>query len=255
MIKVLSFNTWNLNGDYPARMKLLDEHIRRTQPDIICLQEISLEQERLSPQIGLLSYTCSKYTSLYASQGKWGDREEGLATFSRLPVVGFESLMLPDSESDMQRRVQYAILKSGDDTIIVGNTHLSYHLDTEAGRTRQCRSIVQHLERLSGQYQCKNIILAGDFNSTPGSEPMRILLASSLGLSDPYLEADLQRKAYSFPSDSPYANAALWPDRWIDYILLAGDIFATKVSISLDGRNGQFASDHVALEAQIDFSE
>jgi endonuclease/exonuclease/phosphatase family metal-dependent hydrolase len=256
MFKILSFNTWNLNGDYHSRMKMLDEHIRRADPDVICLQEISLEQRDLAPQIRLLDYTCCNYSSLYASQGMWGDREEGLATFTRLPIVGFESLMLPDSEGDMQRRVQYTILKSGAGSIIVGNTHLSYHLDTEAGRTRQCRAIVQHLERLKEQYRCKNLVLAGDFNSTPDSEPIRTLLGSSLEFSDPYLESGLQKKSYSFPSISPYMNAELWPDRWIDYVLLAGDIYAKEVSISLDGRNGQnFASDHVALEAQIEFRE
>lgn len=252
MIKIASLNTWNLNRAYKARMALIDEYISKSSPDIICLQEISLEDPGGAPQTHYFTNALRNYCELYSSQGKWGEREEGLSTLTRLPVVAFQSLMLPDSENDMQRRVQFAVLKYSESKLIIANTHLSYHLDSEEGRIKQVSRILEHLERLSVQHGTKNIVLAGDLNSSPESEAVSVIFSSKLGFIDPFKESGLQARKFSFPRSSPFSNEELWPDRWIDYIFVTGPLEATSVSLALDGERGQpFVSDHAALELTI----
>lgn len=250
VFKLLSLNVWNLNRDYKKRMAELDNYLAETKPDIVCLQEISIEPETGRPQTMELRKFSSIASHLYSSQGKWGNREEGLSTFSRLPIIAFESLMLPDASEDMQRRVQLLVVECEGKKLLIANTHLAYHLDQDNYRVEQCHVIESHLRMAARQQGTDAIILAGDLNSVPSSKPVNLFKNSELALNDVFEDSDERISGFSFPKESPYMDPSLWPDRWIDYIFASNSIIVKSRKLSLNGvKRGGFVSDHVALEA------
>lgn len=255
-LSVFSLNVWNLNGDYRARMKKLDEYLVDVKPDIVCLQEISVDPNMGRPQTIELPGYASMSSQFYSSQGKWGEREEGLATFSRLPVVAFDSFMLPEAPQDMQRRVQFLVVRYKKRKVLVANTHLAYHLDREEDRVEQCTVIEEHLVRASAQHNTSGIIVAGDLNTLPDTKTIDVLKGSKLRLVDIF-EGSIERStSFSFPKESPYMDTSLWPDRWIDYIFTSHSISVESRRLTLNGGpDAPFVSDHVALEAIVEFSE
>ena len=256
MLKIFSLNIWNLNDDFSRRMEIIDNYLFRSKPEIICLQEVSIDPLSGVPQTSCLRKILRESSILYSTQGKWDDREEGLATLTTLPIVAFESFMLPDVEGDMQRRVQFTVLSHFERNIVIANTHLAYHLDSNTGRAQQCAVIIDHLQRITERYETKNIVLAGDLNTIPNSEPMNVLLNSPLNLTDCFEGSEYRRTRYTFPVESPYSNSNLWPNRWIDYALFSPSLRVNAARLVLDGKEtGEFASDHAALEVSFELNE
>ena len=255
-IIVFSLNVWNLNENYKSRMKTLDDYLIDLRPDIVCLQEISVDPESGRPQTSELSKYSLCSSQLYSSQGKWGEREEGLATFSKLPIIAFNSFMLPDAPEDMQRRVQLLVAECCGKRLLIANTHLAYHLHREGDRVRQCEVIEAHLRRAAIQYDTAGIILAGDLNTLPDSQSLDVFKNSSLGLIEIFEKSAERETSFSFPKESPYMDEALWPDRWIDYIFASSSISVRDKRLALNGgQNGAFVSDHAALEATFELCE
>ena len=255
-LSIFSLNVWNLNENYKSRMRRLDEYLIVLQPDIVCLQEISVDPGSGRPQTSELPKYSAVASQLYSSQGKWDDREEGLATFSTWPIVAFDSFMLPDAPDDMQRRVQLLVVGYEGKRVLIANTHLAYHPDREDDRVKQCGVIEMILRRAAMQHGTGRIILAGDLNTLPNSKAIDALKASSLDLVDIFDKSTERSTEFSFPKKSPYMDEALWPDRWIDYIFASRSISVTSKRLALDsGSTGAFVSDHAALQATFELCE
>jgi endonuclease/exonuclease/phosphatase family metal-dependent hydrolase len=110
--------------------------------------------------------------------------------------------------------------------------------------------IESHLRNAAKQQETDAIILTGDFNSVPSSEPVSVFKNSQLALNDVFEDSKERISEFSFPKKSPYMDSSLWPDRWIDYIFTSNSIILKSRKLSLNGgKGGGFVSDHVALEA------
>ena len=249
---IFSLNLWNLNRDFRDRMRRLDRYLSHAQPEIVCLQEVSPVTPTGRPQSDLLCTRVPDMTRLYSSQYQWGDREEGLATLSRLQLLSFESFMLPPAEGDGLRRLQIAALDYHGQRMLVANTHLAFRHEQHDERLAQCRTIIGHLTSAAEHWQTDAIILVGDFNATPESPPIASIADSALGLRDLFAGTDLRRNRNTFPDNSPHFVGNATSVRWIDFIFATDRFKVQLLGLALDGKNGDFVSDHVALEARLE---
>lgn len=249
---IFSLNLWNLNQDFLDRMRLLDRYLSRAQPEIVCLQEVSPITPTGRPQSDLLCTQVPDMTRLYSSQYQWEDREEGLATLSRIPLLSFESFMLPPADGDGLRRLQIAALEYHGQRMLVANTHLAFRHEQHRERFAQCRTIIGHLATAAEHWQTNAILLVGDFNATPESPEISSITDSALGLRDLFAGTELRCNCNTFPDASPHFVGDATSVRWIDFIFATERFEVQLLGLALDGKNGEFVSDHVALEARLE---
>jgi endonuclease/exonuclease/phosphatase family metal-dependent hydrolase len=141
------------------------------QPDLVALQEVDRGVERTgfvdqATVLGELTGLTPTFGDFMPYQGG----HYGMAVLSRWPTVGTTNLRLPDGEeprSALAVRVQSPT--SGREVEFVG-IHL---YRTAAERLAQARALAKHLEGSTVP-----VILAGDFNSEPGSEVVAFLSRS-----------------------------------------------------------------------------
>ena len=249
---IFSLNLWNLNRDFHDRMRLLDRYLSCAQPEIVCLQEVSPITPTGRPQSDLLCTEAPDMTRLYSSQFRWEDREEGLATLSRFPLLSFESFMLPPADGDGLRRLQIATVEYHGQRMLVANTHLAFRHEQHRERLAQCRTIIGHLTAATKHWQTNAVLLVGDFNATPESPAISSITGSALGLRDLFAGTELRCNCNTFPDASPHFVGDATSVRWIDYIFATERFEVQLLGLALDGKNGDFVSDHVALEARLE---
>lgn len=235
-------------------MAIVDSWITNIRPDIVFLQEVSPDPGNGRLQSDLIFSGDHSVKRLYASQYKWGDREEGLSIITRYPIIGTDSMILPEAAADGQRRVLVAALEIGGNRVLVANTHLAFHIEQDDMRHEQAIHLLKCIKQSSEFYQTNGIVLAGDFNAVPESTAISAVTKSDLHLSDIFTNTELRRHRYTSSSNNPYVDANDSSDRWIDYIFISKVLRATSRSLALDGEDGApFASDHVALVAEVEF--
>ncbi|XP_055949208.1 2',5'-phosphodiesterase 12-like [Argiope bruennichi] len=179
------------------RKQLYLKEIMGYNADMICLQEVDRKvfYGDLVPVL-----TSTGLEGIYSEKG--GQVVEGLSLFyrtSKFKVVEFQAKILSDAvvnepilkpihdklieneklkERFMNRTtaIQVVLLESIDvpqKRILVGNTHLYFHPDSDNIRLLQATSCIMYLEDLLIKYQKENpsyttsLILCGDFNSCP----------------------------------------------------------------------------------------
>ncbi len=251
---IFSLNLWNLNQNFRDRMQRLDEYMSEARPDIVCLQEVSPITSAGRPQSDLVCTLRPEMTRLYSSQYRWDEREEGLATLSTLPLVSFESFMLPAAKGDGLRRLQIAAFDYRGQRMLVANTHLAFRHEQHDERLAQCETIISHLTAASVYHQTDGIILVGDFNTTPASPPITSIKGSQLGLRDLFEGTELRRTRNTYPDTGSYFDGDAASVRWIDFVFVTDRFEVLSSGLAMDGRTGGYVSDHVALEARLELS-
>ena len=251
---LFSLNLWNLNQDVRGRMRRLDTYLSAARPTLACFQEVSPLEPGGRPQSDLICTQMPEMTRLYSSQTQWNEREEGLAMLSSLPLISFDSFMLPEAPKDQQRRLQIAVFRYRGKKIIVANTHLAFREDQDNFRLIQVEIILKHLASSAKHHETSAIILVGDFNSTPNSLPIAKVLDDQLQLRDPFAKTDLRRFGHTFAAESPYADVTA-TNRWIDYVFVTDCFEIQSLELSLNGSlSGDYVSDHAALEITFELS-
>ena len=93
------------------------------------------------------------------------------------------------------------------------------------------------------------VILAGDFNSTPGSEPINILSAE-------LQDSKSADKSMSMMPDGTFNgfDASKPATERIDFIFTGKGFRATSYGIIRESRDGRYASDHFAVVAEVKFT-
>lgn len=161
MLKVVTLNLLNDLRDWPKRGPLIVDELRRLQPDLIALQEVTLPvntaawlAERLD---GYSVHVCPKTGRLR--------HEEALAILSRLPVDAHDWLSLVH-----QNRVAHLVVARQDDRPwIFANTHLYWSLLDSRQRLEQAEWLLDWLR------EHHTAIICGDFNAPPGARPLALL--------------------------------------------------------------------------------
>ena len=248
-MKICTLNTWNTNEPLASRLDSASAFFRYWQPDVIALQEVSpMPSGELT--CSYLARESGYSHSHYVKCGYWDGREEGLAIVTSLPVIEAHSFGLPQGQGDTNRRLQAIILSIHGQPIILLNTHLAYHASAGELRMSQIEVIVEKVNWLRNKAKA-SILLCGDLNDIPQSQPVQALLAST-NLCDTWTTIHT-KEGYSFSAQNPYVSAELWPNRRIDYVLCERPCQVRRafLSLRLDDDFG-LASDHYCMCAELE---
>ena len=201
-LRIMAYNIRHGRGmDDSLDLERSARLINSLQPDIVTLQEIDNGTERTGnvDQAAMLA----QLTGMHGVFGAFMDYQGGqygMALLSRFPVSEYHNHVLPDGREPRSALAARIQIPPTDQEIIVVGIHL---YATEQERLAQAQTIVVLFETESTP-----VILAGDFNSQPQSEVMRLL--------GTIWEIPAKGEDHlTFPSDTP--------DREIDFILFRPD--------------------------------
>jgi endonuclease/exonuclease/phosphatase family metal-dependent hydrolase len=172
-LRVLTYNihhgeAMDKKFDYLRLAKVIND----LSPDLVALQEVDVGTERASgvDQAALLGKLCKMHHAFGQAMPHQGG-QYGEAILSRFPIEKVLVHPLPyEFEQEPRAALEVWIKPAGIGPIAFVGTHLC-HQKVE-NRVQQ----TQRLSRLFSKPEGGPVILAGDFNSRPGSEPMKTLL-------------------------------------------------------------------------------
>jgi endonuclease/exonuclease/phosphatase family metal-dependent hydrolase len=201
-LRILAYNTHHGEGtDGVLSLIRIGEVISGAAPDLVALQEVDRRVERTgwvdqAAEYGTLTGLESTFGGFMDYQGG----HYGMAILSRHPILEQTNHRLPGgSEPRTALEVRVCLPRSGKEVALVG-IHL---YRTEEERLAQARTLMGALHGNEGL-----IILAGDFNSTPGSPVMELL-------STRWTITPKSGPSLTYPSPAP--------SREIDFVLLPPD--------------------------------
>jgi endonuclease/exonuclease/phosphatase family metal-dependent hydrolase len=170
----------------------------------------------------------------------WEQFNEGVGIVSKYPVTneGFRSL---PTES-FPRKAAWNRIDSPLGFLNVFSTHLAYESDQNDVRVRQVEEIMRYIPETEAAYPSSAAILGGDFNTTPGTDPINLLVnvAGDSHYVDTYAAANPGLNGYTIPAGSPTSR--------IDYLFyrntgsLLVDSSAVVMNTAYDGSH--YPSDH-----------
>jgi len=249
-IQILSLNLWNVNPPLEKRMDRLCNFLQKCRPDVVALQEVSPVDG--TPQSAIIQRRTGYATQHYSQAGEWYGREEGLAVLTTEESTVEKVVDLPLGDEEIERIMQVGRIETREDRpLFVANTHLAYQPDATDVRTKQTRTIRNHLTCLSEEHPKAPIVLCGDFNDTPDSQPVKTLLqADHVSFVDSWADAGCG-EGVTFSKNNTWADPGLNPGRRIDHIFASGVcIDSCELLFTSDDEWGR-VSDHYGVLAQI----
>jgi endonuclease/exonuclease/phosphatase family metal-dependent hydrolase len=213
-LAVLTLNVWNREGPWPKRLPLIKSWIHRLQPDLIGFQEVldaGHTQELLSD------------TDFHS---EWMGTTSGIAIAARWPIHNRQELWLPGDGKFTGGPALRGMVDSPFGTIpFTCATTASYMTHHGYKRERQMPALNEFARgRDKNDFPA---VLVGDFNADPESAEIRYLkgLQSLKGGSaywcDAWDHAGDGCKGATWSKSNHFAAWAPWPNRRIDYILVA----------------------------------
>ncbi|VTS02662.1 endonuclease/exonuclease/phosphatase family protein [Tuwongella immobilis] len=169
-IRILCYNIHHAEGvDGKVDLYRIARIIRNADPDYVMLQEVDHRTRRTNgidqtSEIARLSGYHGRFASAMEFQGG----QYGQAILSRQPIETGRVLKLPSPEKQEPRIAFIIPVRVGNVDMELISTHFT-HNDSQI-RTEQAKKLNEYL-RDSSRIQ----ILAGDFNATVGSDPIREL--------------------------------------------------------------------------------
>jgi endonuclease/exonuclease/phosphatase family metal-dependent hydrolase len=200
-VSVLTYNIYHgedANGG--SNLDAVAGIINSLEPDLVALQEVDNKTGRAK---GLdLTAELSQRTGMKGIFGKAMDYDGGgygEAVLSRHPVIETKNNLLPHTDKAEPRAALevHIELPSGVKMAFVG-THLDHQRD-QNNRMMQAKRIMELYENSD-----LPIILAGDLNATPGSDPINLLLG---------------QWSYAAQDNPKPTHPSTKPARKIDYIM------------------------------------
>lgn len=167
-LRVLSYNIRHGEGnDGVIDLSRAAEVIRRSRADLVLLQEIDKGARRTgqADQMALLA-EMTGLTARFGAFMKFQGGEYGMGLLSRFPILASKNHILPrgaEARSALDARVR---LPNGQD-LLVCDVHFYRSQEERLAQARKVQQIYADVKL--------PMILAGDFNSTPGSAVMRFV--------------------------------------------------------------------------------
>jgi len=233
---VLTYNIHHGQGeDGKFNLPRLARVISDLKPDLVALQEVDRKTKRAggvdqAAELGRLT----KMHVVFGKAMDYSGGQYGEAVLSRWPVLHSKVHQLghdPRSEPRAALAVGVRPLANGPAFLFVG-THLDHVKDSKL-RLRQARKLNELFVNDSGG----PVILAGDLNDTPQSQPIKTL-------TEYWLPAVGDTPGATWPSKDP--------TRKIDYILLRPPGRWRVVEVRVIDE--KIASDHCPLLAVLEYS-
>jgi endonuclease/exonuclease/phosphatase family metal-dependent hydrolase len=220
-LRILAFNTHHGAGlDGVLDLERIASVIRSVDPDLVALQEVDQGVERTDRVDQAGAY--GSFTGMAAVFGAFMEYQGGrygMALLSRHAIVSWENHRLPPGAEPRSTLAARIRMRASGREIVVAGIHF---YRTEEERMAQARRTAEILEP-----HTVPVVLAGDFNSLPGSPVMEFL---AQGWAVPAKEDP----SYTFPADDPA--------REIDFILVRPQDGFTVLEYRVLGES--VASDH-----------
>ncbi|MDQ3698771.1 MAG: endonuclease/exonuclease/phosphatase family protein [Gemmatimonadota bacterium] len=133
------------------------------------------------------------------------------------------------------------------------HVHLNTHFDHVGEQARQESARLMR-RRAAALADGMPVVVTGDLNADPASEPYRILTRDTIGHATPPLRDALvaSRDAHYGPNSTWTAFRAIEPGRRIDYVLVSPQVRVLKHAILPDSWNDRFPSDHLPVLASVE---
>ncbi len=229
-LRILAYNIHHGAGnDEVLDLERIAGLIRRLEPDLVALQEIDNRTERTggvnqAAELGRLTGLASVFGPFMDYRGG----QYGMALLSRLPFVDQTNHMLPEGAEPRSALTITVELPGDAGELMFTGIHF---YRTEQERMAQARRLLDLLDA-----EEPPVILAGDFNSTPGSPVMDLI-------DETFVVPDKGADRFTFPSDDPR--------REIDFIVYRpASRFTVVESRVIDE---PIASDHRPLLLVVEF--
>lgn len=228
-LRVMSYNIKHgLGNDGVVDLERAAAVIERVGPDVVTLQEVD-QRCRRSGGVDQAAWLGERLemTPIFGSFMDYDGGRYGMAILSRLPIVSWENIELPAGAEPRSALAARIRLEDGTESVVVG-VHL---YATEEQRLAQAQTIIDAFANEKAP-----VILAGDFNSTPGSSVMR-------RIGEHWTNPDKGVDHLTFPSVGAHTE--------IDFILYRTP--RTTRTVAIDVLDEPIASDHrpLFLELQI----
>jgi endonuclease/exonuclease/phosphatase family metal-dependent hydrolase len=160
----------------------------------------------------------------------------------RIGVAGWDAAL--------PRTMTWMILrdKQSDQEVFVANTHFDHR--GEVARAKSAELIRRFIQQ---HHQGLPVIVMGDFNCTPQSDPYVKLTLPGDADSQPLLDARLESVTPPKGGNSTWCGfREIVPDRVIDYIFLRGPVTVLEFEThDPKTESGRFASDHLPVQALV----
>ncbi|KJE94192.1 hypothetical protein CAOG_04872 [Capsaspora owczarzaki ATCC 30864] len=291
-LKVVSFNIWNANGrgeaKYNSRMDHIGSILHEAQADIVALQEVRFDDSLVhslppaNQASDLLRYLPGYQFAFQPAMSYpldlTGRVEEGLAIYSRYPILNTGYLLLPRIPEDPHQRI---LFHAEIDVPSVGvvDVVVSHFSLVDSARSVAALRVYDFLRKLARDSPRPQLFM-GDLNATPLSTAMQFLNGNvtlrnirvgdmrdvwlALRPEPSYDPRTDDKLPHAPPSDHPlygmtFNTHANFLSKRIDYMYLRQPAGSPSVlrprSIDVIGqhpRDGQMPSDHVGLVAEFD---
>ncbi|OEJ65062.1 endonuclease/exonuclease/phosphatase family protein [Magnetovibrio blakemorei] len=255
-LSIATFNTWNCQGSLDRRLPLMVAGLAALDADIILMQEVFAQiprglnvAQRLANELNMDFV----YSPAREKIRLLGDApllcHSGLAVLVKGAVKKHETVSLPEDARDGERLGQWVSVKTGDMSVLIGNTHLSHLQDEDQLREKQLQTLIHHRETQGRHDVC---LLGGDMNLKTEHPIFQRLLKSS-GLQAISFAQDQSPRTSLNPIDDKAPDAGI-----IDHLFVKSDrknivtAHARPALHTLDGRKGLYPSDHMAIVADLE---
>ena len=250
-MKVITFNLRNNSDRWRERFPLIVQTLLEEEADLIGLQEVftnigemnqaELIADQLNSKLGAPHY--KPYVT--RCRGELKDRE-GIAILSRLPVLSFDEIALPNIWRVAQK-VQ--VLIEGRQVTFI-NTHLHHEpASDESIRLPQAQAVLDWIKPSESP-----IILVGDMNAQPNSSTIQLFKKS---LTSAYAACHSEEPGFTFPT--PLTAQGQENNRLaIDYIFFSQGNWILQDCHLIGNRQLKddptlYPSDHFGLSAKFSF--
>lgn len=235
-IKVMTYNIHHCNPPSAGEkidVEAIAKVVNAEKPDLVALQEVDVNTIRsgkgLNQARELARLTGMNFYFSKAIDFQGGDY--GVAVLSRYPIVDsvrYDLPVLKEIGGEPRTIAAITVQLPGNKKIIFASTHLDLH---EENRLAQSQLIINHFGKSK-----LPMILAGDFNATPGSKVINYL--------DGYFTRSCQPEcAPTIPVENP--------EEAIDFIMLRpAKLFKVNATRVIDEK---YASDHLPVVAELKF--
>ncbi|MBB5437418.1 endonuclease/exonuclease/phosphatase family metal-dependent hydrolase [Pedobacter sp. AK017] len=235
-IKVMTYNIHI--GNPPSKpagivdLPAIAAVIKAQDPDLVALQEVDVNTNRSGTSLDeakeLARLTGMNY--FYTKAIDYDGGQFGDAVLSRFPILESKGYELPVTAKlgGETRSVALITVEKEGQRFLFASTHLD-HLTAEDNRMLQATELVKIVKTFT-----LPLIIAGDFNATPMSNPLTILR---------------QELSWGCKSSCPLTFSAQKPGSTIDYVMMRP---AEKFNVlSYVTVNESYASDHLPLVTEI----
>lgn len=189
-LRVLTYNTHHGEGmDGVLNLGRIGDLIAELNPDVVTLQEMDDQAERTGgvDQAGAYA-SLTDMEPLFGQFMEFQGGHYGMALLSRLPILDWTNHQLPPGAEPRSALTARLKLPGSGREVVVSGIHF---YQTEEERLAQAQSLMEALEGEEGL-----VILAGDFNSTPGSPVMQLLETE-------WAQAHKEGSPFTFPANEP----------------------------------------------------